>query len=64
MHITAEELKKLGVIEKIIPEYAGEDALEKSAKYLKGEIMNFLEDMGKKTPEKIVEERYDRFRQF
>ena len=64
MHITAEELKKLGVIEKIIPEYAGEDALEKSAKHLKGEIMNFLEDMGKKTPEKIVEERYDRFRHF
>lgn len=65
MCITAEELKKIGIIEKIIPEYKDEkDGIIKTSDYLKAEIMQFLIDMSKKTKEEIVKERYERFRKF
>lgn len=65
MHITAEELKRLGVIEKIIPEYQGdEDAIKRSSEYMKAEILKFLASMSKKTNDEIVAERYERFRRF
>lgn len=65
MHITAEELKRLGVIEKILPEYQGaEDAIKRSSEYMKAEILKFLASMSKKGCDEIVAERYERFRKF
>ncbi len=65
MHITAEELKNLGICEKIIPEFIGEEGeVEKTSKYIKDEIIKFLMEMNLKTPEMIADERYNRFRKF
>lgn len=65
MHITAEELKSLGVIEKIIPEFSSEsDSVAKTSEYLKTEIIKFLLMMSKKNGDEIIEERYRRFRAF
>ena len=66
MKITAQDLKKLGVIEDIIPEYGGadEDALSSMASDMKGRIRTFLKKMEGKSGEQIAEERYERFRKF
>lgn len=65
MKITAEDLKKLGIIEKIIPEFqSDENALEKTSSYLKKEICAFLAGMENKSSKQIVEERHTRFRKF
>ena len=66
MKITAQDLKKLGVIEDIIPEYGGadEDALPSMASDMKGRIRTFLKKMEGKSGEQIAEERYERFRKF
>lgn len=64
MKITAADLKKFGVIEKIISEETPADVghMEKLAAVLREEILDFLQRYVKKTEAEIVEERYRRFR--
>lgn len=66
MKITAQDLKDLGVIEKIIPESfpADKDYMQDLSEKLRGEILDFLHRYQGKTGEKITEERYRRFRKF
>lgn len=66
MKITAEDLLRLNVVERIVPEYGGADdkALESIARYMKGNMRAFLEKYEDKTGEEIAKERYDRFRAF
>lgn len=54
---TAENLLELGVIEKIIPE-SNTDIVEETKKV----IAKFLKDFGKIAADKIVQQRYERFR--
>lgn len=64
MHITAEELRDMGIIETIIPEYgaASPETVDRISDYLKREIRRFLLSMSGKTPGEIVQKRYERFR--
>ena len=64
MKITAQDLKGLGIIEQIIPEYGGADELSVPyiGAYLKKNIKEFLEKYSSMTPEEIAEDRYKRFR--
>lgn len=64
MGITAPDLLKLGVIEKIIKEYEGglEENVEAVLMVMKEEIGHFLERMNQMSKEEIVEERYIKFR--
>ena len=66
MNITAQDLKRLGVIERIIPEFGGADkkTAEAIGGYMKEHIKEFLEKYDGKTGEQIAQERYDRFREF
>lgn len=66
MKITAMDLKSLGVIEQIIPEYGVADAkaCESISRYLKGNIKKFLEKQNGRTGEQFASERYARFRKF
>ena len=66
MRITAQDLKELRVIEKIIPEFGGADSKTASAigGYLKEQIMDFLERYSGKSGEEIAAQRYERFRNF
>lgn len=66
MKITAQDLKELHVIEKIIPEYGVADAkaCESISRYMKGNMKKFLEQQNGKTGEQIAKERYERFRKF
>lgn len=66
MRITAQDLKQLHVIEKIIPEFGGADAATAAAigGYLKEQIKEFLERYRGMSGEKIAAERYERFRRF
>ena len=64
MKITAADLKELGVIEKVIrePEPASIDNIIELSEEIREMIVDFLKRYRKKTPEEIVEERYQRFR--
>lgn len=66
MGITAQDLKRLGVIEKIVPEYGGADdsTAEAIAGYLKENIISFLKKYDGMKGQEIAQERYDRFRRF
>lgn len=66
MKITANDLKELGVIEKIVPEYGGADDVSKEAigGFIKENFCEFLKKYDGMTGEKISSERYDRFRKF
>lgn len=66
MNITAQDLKRLGVIEEIVPEFggAGDETEEAIAGYMKEHIKNFLEKYDGKSGGEIAAERYDRFRVF
>jgi len=66
MHITAQDLKALQVVEKIIPEFGGADesTTEAIAGYLKEQIKEFLERYRGMDGEAIAAERYERFRKF
>lgn len=57
MGITAEELLRLRVIDRIIPEYGAVD-------FLKDAISGFLRRMEPKSKKQIVKERRERFRRF
>lgn len=64
MKITAADLKELGVIEKVIrePEPASIDNIIELSEEIREMISDFLKRYKRKTPEEIVEERYQRFR--
>ena len=66
MNITAQDLKELNVIERIIPEFGGADAktAEAIAGYMKEHIKLFLEKFDGMSGEEIAQARYDRFRNF
>ena len=66
MNITAQDLKRLGIIEKIIPEYGGADKQteETIANYMKEQIQEFLERYNGKFGDEIAKERYERFRRY
>lgn len=66
MHITAQDLKLLKVIEKIIPEFGGADASTVAAigGYMKEQMIDFLKRCQGMTGEEIAEQRYQRFRSF
>ena len=65
-NITAQDLKRLGVIEEIIPEFGGADhkTTEAIAGYMKEHIKDFLRKYDGMSGEQIAEERYQRFRKF
>lgn len=64
MKLTAEDLYKFGVIDKIIkePKVEEQEALEKISKDIKKEIKAIISQMKDKTSEEIVENRYQKFR--
>lgn len=66
MNITAEDLKRLGVIEKILPEFGGADkkTVEAIGGFMKENIKLFLEKYSGMTGEEIAQQRYERFRNF
>ena len=66
MSITAQDLKRLKVIERIVPEYGGATKETKCAigVYLKEKIKQFLKKYDGMEPEMIAEERYRRFRMY
>lgn len=66
MNITAQDLKRLGVIERIVPEFGGADnkTAEAIAGYMKEHIKEFLEKYKGKSGGEIAQERYERFRAF
>lgn len=66
MRITAQDLKMLHVVEKIIPEFGGADAstTEAIAGYMKEQMKEFLERYRGMAGEQIAAERYERFRRF
>lgn len=66
MKITAEELKRLSVIEEIIPEYGGADAstAEDIAGFMKERMVQFLRKFDDMDGQEIAEDRYRRFRQY
>ena len=66
MNITAQDLKRLGVIEEIVPEFGGADkkSVEAIGEYMKEHIKLFLEIYQGITGEEIAEQRYQRFRNF
>ncbi len=66
MRITAKDLKEIGVIDKIIPEFGGvgSDNLLDVSNYMKQEIIKFLKRMGTVSKEDMIENRYSRFRKF
>lgn len=66
MGITAQDLKRLGIIEQIVPEFGGADETTAGAigGYLKENIKKFLESYDGTDGEEIAKQRYDRFRRF
>lgn len=64
MKITAKDLKKLQIIEKVIRELesANEENLPEIAEEIRKDLDGFLRKSCQKTREQIVEERYERFR--
>lgn len=66
MKITAQDLYRLKVVERIVPEYgmADDAACESISRYMKGNMKAFLEKYNNKTGDEIAQERYDRFRAF
>lgn len=66
MRITAQDLKMLHVVEKVIPEFGGADAktTEAIAGYMKENMKEFLERYRGMDGEQIAAERYERFRKF
>lgn len=66
MRITAQDLKQLHVIEKIIPEFGGADGTTAEAigGYMKEQIADFLVRYRGMTGDEIAAQRYERFRKY
>ncbi len=64
MKLTAKDLYELKMIDQVIKEPKGdeEESFLKVAKSLKKEIKKTMEEMKDRSPESIVEERYQKFR--
>ncbi|MBQ2836294.1 MAG: acetyl-CoA carboxylase carboxyltransferase subunit alpha [Clostridia bacterium] len=65
MKLTAKDLYDFKIIDKIIKESQGdkEESFEKIVKNLKKEITELTKQMKKMTPEEIIEQRYQKFRE-
>ena len=66
MRITADDLKRMGVIERIIPEFPviSEDNINRVTLYMKRKIAGFLIQTLSMTGQELIEQRYERFRKF
>ncbi|GAA3017466.1 acetyl-CoA carboxylase carboxyl transferase subunit alpha [Tetragenococcus solitarius] len=66
MKITAQELKELDVVEQVIPEsFRGEPISEEAIlRRVKADLTWKLNDLAKKAPDQLVQERYERFRKY
>ncbi len=66
MGITADELKRLFVIETVIPEYGSADAstVEDIAGFMKAHMVTFLQKFDGMDGAAVAENRYQRFRKF
>ena len=66
MNITSEDLKRLGVIERIVPEFGGADrkTVEAIGGWMKENIKEFLEKFSFRSGEEIAQSRYERFRRY
>lgn len=66
MGVTADDLKRLRVIERIIPEYgsADEETVVDIAGYMKSHMVTFLQQFDHMDGEAIAAQRYERFRRF
>ncbi len=66
MGITADDLKRLLVIDRIVPEYgcACEETVADISGYLKSHMVSFLKQFDHMDGEAIAAQRYDRFRKF
>lgn len=66
MNITSQDLNRLGVVEKIIPEFGGANpnTVEAIGEYMRDEIVKFLDACEGKDWESFTEERYNRFRKY
>ncbi len=66
MKLTAQDLARLNVIERIIPEFGGATAetVDRIASVMHDAILDFLKRYDHMSPEYIVEDRYHRFRKF
>ncbi|MCC8066243.1 MAG: acetyl-CoA carboxylase carboxyltransferase subunit alpha, partial [Clostridiales bacterium] len=64
MRLTAQELCEAGIVDRVIPEPEPVrwDHMDEISDILKNAILDFLSQSAKKTPEQLVQERYDRFR--
>ncbi|NBI18191.1 acetyl-CoA carboxylase carboxyltransferase subunit alpha [Neglecta sp. X4] len=61
LHITAQDMAELGVVEKVIPEEEGFDC---AYAQIKEELCALLPSLLALTPEELLEKRYQRFRNF
>ncbi len=66
MKITAQDLLKMKVIDKIIPEFgeATQETAQQISAYLKVNIKEFLKNYSKMNGSQVLEDRYQRFRKF
>ena len=66
MKLTSYDLKELDVTEKIIPETKGEELIspEELAATIKEELIEKLSELTTWSAEKLIEQRYERFRKF
>lgn len=66
MCITAQDLKRLKVIEKIIPEYGGasDETVYRIGQFMKKNMVSFIKKYAAMSKDELVEQRYNRFRQF
>lgn len=66
MKLTAQDLVKLNIIERIIPEFGGATAetVDKIAPVMHSAILEFIKRYDGMLPEHIAQDRYERFRKF
>ena len=66
MGVTAEDLKRLSVIETIVPEYGSADAstTEDIAGFMKENMVSFLRRFDDMDGDSIARDRYERFRKY
>ena len=64
LKLTCNDLKELGIIDEVIAEPVGGAHLDydKAAELLKASIVKNLDELAKMSAEKLMEQRYDRFR--
>ena len=66
MCITAQDLHRLKVVEKIIPEYGGatEETISRIGQFMKKNIEGFIRKYSAMSAAELAEQRYNRFRKF